>query len=101
MSHKPVASLVPGQPTEDGNRVPLTRLVPGRGQRGTEAFRAMDPFLLMDHFSPMVLSPGTDAGFPPHPTAASRPSPTSSKVLSAIETAPADPVSCGPRELSS
>ena len=67
MRIKPVYSLIPGQPTQDGNRVPLTRLVPGRGQRGTEAFRAMDPFLLMDHFGPMVLAPGTDAGFPPHP----------------------------------
>jgi len=67
MSIKPVASLVPGFPTEDGNHVPLTRLVPGRGQTGTDAFRVMDPFLLMDHFGPMVLPPGTDAGFPPHP----------------------------------
>ena len=67
MSSKPVASLVSGLPTQDGNRVPLTRLVPGQGQHGDGAFRAMDPFLLMDHFGPMVLSPGTDAGFPPHP----------------------------------
>ncbi len=67
MSPKPVASLVTGLPTQDGNRVPLVRLVPGRGQHGTEAFQAMDPFLLMDHFGPMVLPPGTDAGFPPHP----------------------------------
>lgn len=67
MSIKPVLALVSGLPTEDGNRVPLTRLVPGRGQRGAEAFRAMDPFLLMDHFGPMTLPPGTDAGFPPHP----------------------------------
>jgi len=67
MSFKPIASLVPGLPTQDGNRVPLTRLVPGRGQHGAGAFRAMDPFLLMDHFGPMVLPPGTDAGFPPHP----------------------------------
>ena len=67
MSLKPVVSLVPGQPTEDGNHVPLTRLVPGRDQRGADAFRAMDPFLLLDHFGPMVLPPGTDAGFPPHP----------------------------------
>ena len=67
MSIKPVVSLVAGLPTRDGNRVPLTRLVPGRGQDGGEAFRAMDPFLLMDHFGPMVLPPGTDAGFPPHP----------------------------------
>jgi len=67
MSPKPVNSLVTGLPTQDGNRVPLVRLVPGRGQHGTEAFRAMDPFLLMDHFGPMVLPPGTDAGFPPHP----------------------------------
>jgi hypothetical protein len=67
MSIKSVASLVIGQPTQDGNRVPLTRLVPGQGQHGNEAFHAMDPFLLMDHFGPMVLAPGTDAGFPPHP----------------------------------
>ncbi|MDR3685252.1 MAG: pirin family protein [Geothrix sp.] len=67
MSFKPVATLISGLSTQDGNRVPLTRLVPGRGQDGTEAFRAMDPFLLMDHFGPMVLPPGTDAGFPPHP----------------------------------
>jgi len=67
MSFKPIASLVPGLPTQDGNRVPLTRLVPGRGQHGAVAFRAMDPFLLMDHFGPMVLPPGSDAGFPPHP----------------------------------
>jgi quercetin 2,3-dioxygenase len=67
MTAKSVLALVPGQPTQDGNRVPLTRLVPGRGQHGSEAFRALDPFLLMDHFGPMVLPPGTDAGFPPHP----------------------------------
>ena len=67
MQFKPVVSLVAGLPTQDGNRVPLTRLVPGRGQNGHDAFRAMDPFLLMDHFGPMVLFPGTDAGFPPHP----------------------------------
>jgi len=67
MSLKAVASLVQGLPTQDGNRVTLTRLVPGRGQRGAEAFRAMDPFLLLDHFGPMTLPPDTDAGFPPHP----------------------------------
>jgi quercetin 2,3-dioxygenase len=67
MRIKAVASMTVGQPTQDGNRVPLVRLVPGRGQHGAEAFRAMDPFLLMDHFGPMVLPPGTDAGFPPHP----------------------------------
>ena len=67
MAIKSVAALITGLPTQDGNRVPLTRLVPGRGQHGSEAFRAMDPFLLMDHFGPMVLPPGSDAGFPPHP----------------------------------
>ncbi len=67
MASKTVVSLVPGLPTQDGNRVPLIRLVPGRGQQGGDAFRAMDPFLLMDHFGPMVLPRGTDAGFPPHP----------------------------------
>lgn len=67
MSIKPIVTLVPGLPTQDGNRVPLTRLVPGRGQDGAEAFQAMDPFLLMDHFGPVVLPAGTAAGFPPHP----------------------------------
>jgi hypothetical protein len=67
MSPRSVSSLIPGLPTQDGNRVPLVRLVPGRGQSGQQAFRAMDPFLLMDHFGPMVLPPDTDAGFPPHP----------------------------------
>lgn len=67
MAAKAVLSLVSGYATQDGHRVPLTRLVPGRGQTGAEAFRAMDPFLLMDHFGPMVLPAGTDAGFPPHP----------------------------------
>jgi len=67
MAIRSVVSQVPGLPTEDGNHVPLTRLVPGRGQQGAAAFQTMDPFLLMDHFGPMVLAPGTDAGFPPHP----------------------------------
>ena len=67
MSDRQILEVVAGQATQDGNRVPLTRLVPGRGQSGGTAFRAMDPFLLMDHFGPMVLEPGTDAGFPPHP----------------------------------
>ncbi len=67
MKERSILALHRGQPTEDGNRVPLTRLVPGLGQRGTDAFRDMDPFLLVDHFGPMVLPPGTDAGFPPHP----------------------------------
>ncbi len=67
MPTKRVISQVPGLPTQDGNRVHLTRLVPGRSQRGSDAFRALDPFLLMDHFGPMTLPPGTDAGFPPHP----------------------------------
>ncbi len=62
-----VKTLIQGQPTSDGNKVPLVRLLPGAGLRGSEAFRLMDPFLLMDHFGPMVLKPGTDAGFPPHP----------------------------------
>lgn len=67
MNLRSVASMVEGLPTQDGNHVSLTRLVPGAGQRGMEAFRAMDPFLLMDHFGPVVLPPGSDAGFPPHP----------------------------------
>lgn len=67
MTFREVKTLIHGQPTTDGNKVPLVRLLPGAGLRGSEAFRLMDPFLLMDHFGPMVLQPGTDAGFPPHP----------------------------------
>ena len=67
MKSRSLSSLVRGLATQDGDRVPLTRLVPGMGQNGTAAFQAMDPFLLMDHFGPMVLPPGSDAGFPPHP----------------------------------
>ena len=67
MGDRQILQVVAGQATQDGNRVPLTRLVPGLGQTGSTAFRAMDPFLLMDHFGPMVLEPATDAGFPPHP----------------------------------
>ena len=68
MTHRSVESLVPGSATQDGNRVPLTRLIPGTGQRGMDAFRAMDPFLLMDHFGP--------CSSPRAPTPASRPTPT-------------------------
>ena len=67
MQVRSVASVVPGLATQDGNRVSLTRLVPGAGQRGMDAYRSMDPFLLMDHLGPVVLPPGSDAGFPPHP----------------------------------
>ena len=67
MAFRTLAALVQGQATQDGDRIPLVRLVPGVGQHGSTAFQAMDPFLLMDHFGPMVLPPGSDAGFPPHP----------------------------------
>jgi redox-sensitive bicupin YhaK (pirin superfamily) len=67
MPARSIASLVSGRATQDGNQVALTRLIPGAGQPAAEAFRAMDPFLLMDHFGPVVLPPGSDAGFPPHP----------------------------------
>jgi redox-sensitive bicupin YhaK (pirin superfamily) len=67
MPNRTLNSLVQGLATQDGDRIPLTRLVPGAGQNGSAAFQAMDPFLLMDHFGPMVLPPGSDAGFPPHP----------------------------------
>ena len=67
MAFRTLASLIQGQATQDGDRIPLVRLVPGVGQHGAAAFQAMDPFLLMDHFGPMVLPPASDAGFPPHP----------------------------------
>lgn len=67
MAFRELASVHSGLPTADGNGVPLRRLVPWAGGSGSQAFRAVDPFLLMDHFGPMVLPPGTDVGFPPHP----------------------------------
>jgi redox-sensitive bicupin YhaK (pirin superfamily) len=67
MTHRTLSSIVKGQATQDGDRISLVRLVPGTGQNGGAAFQAMDPFLLMDHFGPMVLPAGSDAGFPPHP----------------------------------
>ena len=67
MKPRRVKTLIQGQPTRDGNGVPLVRILPGAGMRGTDAFQLMDPFLLLDHFGPMVLKPGTDVGFPPHP----------------------------------
>ena len=67
MKSRTLSSQTRGLATQDGNRVSLVRLVPGMGQGGAAAFRALDPFLLMDHFGPMVLPPGSDAGFPPHP----------------------------------
>ena len=67
MRPRSIEAIQQGLPTRDGNGVPLLRLVPWAGADGSTAFRLMDPFLLMDHFGPMVLSPGSDAGFPPHP----------------------------------
>ena len=61
MNPRAVRSLVTGRPTIDGNRVPLTRVLPAR------EFGRLDPFLLLDHFGPLSLPPGSDAGFPPHP----------------------------------
>ena len=67
MNPRTLEAIHQGLPTQDGNKVPLLRLVPWAGAGGSQAFRLMDPFLLMDHFGPMTLPPGTDAGFPPHP----------------------------------
>jgi hypothetical protein len=61
MTHRSVRSLHPGRPTRDGNGVPLRRFFPAHG------LLDLDPFLLLDHFGPLVLPPGSDAGFPPHP----------------------------------
>lgn len=64
MKLRALKSVLPGAPTMDGNGVPLRRLFPGRGSDG---MKGLDPFLLMDHFGPLSLPPGSDAGFPPHP----------------------------------
>jgi hypothetical protein len=61
MKPRTLATLVPGLPTADGNGVPLRRIFPNH------LFSLLDPFLLLDHFGPLVLPPGSDVGFPPHP----------------------------------
>lgn len=61
MTTRTLHSLHPGRPTQDGNGVPLRRFLPAAGHG------ELDPFLLLDHFGPLVLPPGSDAGFPPHP----------------------------------
>src|SRR4249920_543721 len=64
MKLRGLKAILPGAPTMDGNGVPLRRIFPGRGSDG---MKGLDPFLLMDHFGPLTLAPGSDAGFPPHP----------------------------------
>jgi redox-sensitive bicupin YhaK (pirin superfamily) len=61
MTARSIAFTTSGHATQDGNRVPLTRVIPGA------RLPLLDPFLLLDHFGPLQLPPGTDAGFPPHP----------------------------------
>ncbi len=61
MTVRSIAFTTSGHATQDGNRVPLTRVIPGA------RLPLLDPFLLLDHFGPLQLPPGTDAGFPPHP----------------------------------
>jgi redox-sensitive bicupin YhaK (pirin superfamily) len=61
MAPRAIRTLVTGRPTQDGNGVPLTRVLPNA------AFGRLDPFLMLDHFGPLTLPPGSDAGFPPHP----------------------------------
>ncbi|HEU4951093.1 MAG TPA: pirin family protein [Holophagaceae bacterium] len=61
MAPRAIRTLVTGRPTQDGNGVPLTRVLPN------PALGRLDPFLMLDHFGPLTLPPGSDAGFPPHP----------------------------------
>ncbi|HET6329917.1 MAG TPA: pirin family protein [Holophagaceae bacterium] len=61
MTPRTIKTLVTGRPTMDGDGVPLTRVLPNAG------LGRLDPFLMLDHFGPLVLPPGSDAGFPPHP----------------------------------
>ena len=61
MIPRTLKTLVTGRPTVDGDGVPLTRVLPNAG------LGRLDPFLMLDHFGPLSLPPGSDAGFPPHP----------------------------------
>lgn len=61
MTPRTVKTIVTGRPTMDGDGVPLTRVLPNAG------LGRLDPFLMLDHFGPLSLPPGSDAGFPAHP----------------------------------
>ncbi len=61
MTLRTIQFTTAGQPTMDGNGVPLTRVLPNAG------LGRLDPFLMLDHFGPLTLPPGSTTGFPPHP----------------------------------
>lgn len=65
MTPRTIKTLVTGRPTMDGDGVPLTRVLPNP-EVGAGLGR-LDPFLMLDHFGPLALPPGSNAGFPPHP----------------------------------
>ena len=59
--HRSVERIVASQRTTEGGGVVINRAFP------IPELEAHDPFLLLDHFGPVDLAPGTSTGFPDHP----------------------------------
>ena len=59
--HRSVDALVDAVHTTEGEGLPIRRAFPQGG------LRAVDPFLLLDHFGPIERAPGAAGGVPDHP----------------------------------
>lgn len=61
MTLREIAFVVPAHAAVEGEGMPIRRAIPAR------SLPLLDPFLLLDHFGPVQLGPGLDAGIPDHP----------------------------------
>ncbi len=61
MTLRDIAFIVPAHAAVEGEGMPIRRAIPAR------SLPLLDPFLLLDHFGPIQLGPGLDAGIPDHP----------------------------------
>jgi len=61
MTLREIAFVVPAHAAVEGEGMPIRRAIPAR------SLPLLDPFLLLDHFGPVQLAPGLDAGIPDHP----------------------------------
>lgn len=61
MTLRDIAFVQSAHATVEGEGMPIRRAIPAR------SLPLLDPFLLLDHFGPVSLAPGLDAGIPDHP----------------------------------
>jgi redox-sensitive bicupin YhaK (pirin superfamily) len=61
MNLREISFVVPAHAAVEGDGMPIQRAIPARN------LPLLDPFLLLDHFGPVSLPPGTDGGIPDHP----------------------------------